>query len=294
MKMLRNRKVHPLFDSRLILFNMIILVCTIALIMGTERHFQKVFHETTLRENGFLTTEWRILKEMKEQTDKLLRDKDEEIQAIRRKYRELLAQNASADRLSEIENLLRKTETEREQLLSTRFTPSTPQSTKAPSVPTVLPDDRGLDSTPLTENPMITLLNNRVKELEREKNGLQEENDRFHAEIIALKARQEGLPVTASSPGSSETISESETLRLIQEQRAVLETSSQVMTVADIRTRTLLRAIVRDPAIQSDYPGLVENVDRYFEVFGAAERLKGKKEAYEEMIRGLSESKARD
>ncbi len=65
--------------------------------------------------------------------------------------------------------------------------------------------------------------------------------------------------------------------------------------IEDIKTRSLLRAIVSSPEIRNEYPGLLEDLDRYFTVYGRQEWLTGQKDAFRfmaETIKALEASRA--
>jgi len=52
------------------------------------------------------------------------------------------------------------------------------------------------------------------------------------------------------------------------------------MSFADIKTRSLVRAIVSSSAVSATYPDLLQSLDHYFEVYGQQERLRGQLDAY--------------
>jgi len=328
-------------DLPLLVFNLLLVGGTAALILSANLFFLKDSQSTTLNENSFLTTEWRLLKEMKEQTDEILQVKDRELDELRQRYRTLLAGNNSPEGLRALEEELKRVESERQEILAHRFASTTaagPLPAPVQSADSVLPPlaaagsgvsaDMALSGISAadslaaggfvgggagTGSAIALLLRNRVEELEEEtalaevlQAKLRADNARLGSELTTLKARlssgkESATPGTEDKPGAeppnssaaalpaagsdaAQAQERSEILRILEEQRALLDAAAPPLGLADVKTRTLLRAIVRSPAIRSEYPTLVDDLDRYFALYGATERLKGKKAAYDEAI----------
>lgn len=282
-------------DHYLLMLNFFIVFLTITIILVANIFYRKDSSYTTLKENSFLTTEWRLLKTMKEQTDRLLQEKDQEISALRTRYLGLLKKNPSSENLSAMEAELRRAQAERQKILSSRYGGASSVYGGADSIKlsSTVSSAPAAPVAPQKDGPLSTLLIKRLEALEQEsevakvsQTKLEEENQRLRAEL-AEKGR---APEPVAEP-VAETAARSDNgdglPRLLEAQRALLNTATPALTLEDIRTRTLLRAILRSPAIRKEYPTMVEDLDRYFELYGAAERLKGKREALDEALQRI-------
>jgi len=63
-------------------------------------------------------------------------------------------------------------------------------------------------------------------------------------------------------------------------QRGKDEASPTSLSIKDLTTWTLLRAIVSSPGIREQYPDLLKSMEQYLEGYGRQERSKGNQEAY--------------
>ncbi len=288
-------------DRGLLLVNVLIVCGTIALIFVSNHFYRGMSQDATLKANSFLTVEWRLLKAMKEQTDQLLQAKDREIAAISRQYRELLARNASETDLLRFEQTLARMEAERQDILSARYAATEGTQTEAKAAVEAIQATAAAQATASgqtasagsagTDTALSALLKNYVEDLQKQEetsetalSNAQAENARLQAEIDRLRAS--GTSPAGTFPTTA-GVSDSDALALLKARQAALESEKVTLSLNDVKTRTLLRAIVRNPAVRSEYPTLSNDLDGFFDVYGASERFKGKTEAYGEMVKAL-------
>ena len=286
--------------ASLILSNLVLVACTVAFLGTVIFLYQKKIQNVTLAENRFLTTEWHLLQELKAQTDQQLRDKDLEISRLRSEYRKLKQEERTPDRMLELEAELKKAEAERAAILSSRLSaivtppPVTP-SAITPSVATGLslrdPDTQrtsvaALD-TAAPAKPVTELLGQRIQELE-----IQVAAQKLRTETAEKKLKDY---IQDTERRRNAATSADSMIELLEQKKKELE-QEPPPKIEDIKTRSLLRAIVSSPAIRQEYPDLLESLDRYFEVYGRQEWITGKKDAYQFTIDSLKtlESKKQD
>lgn len=287
-------------DMPLIMLCLGLLTGTGVLWLAADRIYAGRINDSVLRENRFLTTEWQLLKELKDQTDRLLRDKDRLIGELRARYLASLKGNAPLEFLAELERELARAEAERSEILSARLS--------GLPLPAVLSDaagggSLGSPSPDDVEDPLLEELGRHVARLENELREKALESAEYASELetvrrenaslrsAALRAAEsaasEVSPAeSASSEAEAAEPSLEEVRTLLENERAALA-SARSPALSDLKTRVLLRAIVRTPAIRGEYPELPEAVDRYFALYGEAERLEGKREAYAAALSGI-------
>jgi hypothetical protein len=278
-------------DLPLIALNIFLIALTAAALLYSDFHFRKSAQAATLSDNRFLNTDWSLMKTLKEHTDQLLQDKDREISELRQRYLALQRQSSSAELLAAAEAELQRAEAERKAILSARFKTSSASPGQQENV--LLPAPAGMSPSRVAESGVSELLRQQILKLEKEVSSGRQGTEALEQEIGELRARlsasQGGAGQgTYAAPGSVDSV-----LSLLEQDRASLSGEEPAFGLADIKTRSLLRAIVRTPAIRSQYPDLVESLDRYFELYGMAERLKGKREAYDEITDSVRTLKAR-
>lgn len=300
----------------------ILIAGTIVLFGLALPGYQRAVRGVFLTSNRFLTTEWHLLQELKSRTDRQLRDKDIEIARLRAEYLDLKKRDYSADVLGEIERKLRKAEDERAVILSFKLSTTSPATVTDPrsvaSLPDVPADSSGVPAsgaelqavapgavdrtmTEISES-MNELLLRKIKTLEAEVavHRLRAEMAEQKAATIANEAvpapeSLSSIPVPVPAHGRE---SSDEKIRMILDvlERKNAEISQEPPPkIEDIKTRSLLRAIVSSPEISKEYPGLLEDLDRYFSVYGRQEWLTGQKDAYGfmvETIKALESAKA--
>src|SRR5574340_67021 len=85
----RPRKDHVLWIS-----NLALLVFTLGFVWAAVSLYRGRITAISVSQSSFLTTEWRLLEQLKAQTDKELFQKDKEIADLYRLYMELIQKNA--------------------------------------------------------------------------------------------------------------------------------------------------------------------------------------------------------
>ena len=293
-------------DIPLVALNILLLSITMGTLFFANTHFRKSAQAAALNDNVFLTTEWRLLMEMKNRTDRLLQDKDLEISDLRSRYEKLKRESPYSKLLATLEAQLRLAEAEREGILTARFSPAAVSEPAAGILPAVAAQDPASPTSPAlaqsllfrsADTPVAELLRGQIQSLEREVLATRQEADLQEKELGYLRKRlEEALAVQAvagaapghSTPGQAppeQTIpAAAAVLEVLEQNRSALPATEAVLSLTDIKTRSLLRAIVRTPAIRAEYPDLMEALDRYFSLYGSAEILKGKREAYDEAL----------
>lgn len=311
--------------SFLLLSYTILAVCTVVLFGVAARVYQKTIQDVTLTSNRFLTTEWHLLQELKVKTDRQLRDKDIEISRLRAEYLDLKKREFPPDALYEIETKLRKAEEERAVILSLRLATVSP-SPASPAASALDPsalsltspgnyvfpgfagdefgtgvrgdgakgDDNAYSAGTDISAPITELLGKRIQTLEAEVAVW-----RMRAELAERQGEgYANAPTsTASMPAQIPVIPDDSArmiLDLVEQKKADIAREPPPK-IEDIKTRSLLRAIVSSPEIRNEYPGLLEDLDRYFTVYGRQEWLTGQKDAFgfmAETIKALEASRA--
>jgi hypothetical protein len=272
-------------DRPLLFLNAFLLLLTVGSIIISDAHSRRTAQAAALNDNVFLTTEWRLLKELKDRTDRLLFDKDREIEELRKRYQTLQGQKAAPLLLEAIEAELAKAESERDAILSARLLPgSTAAATANPVLVSAAP-------ARLSDSSLTALLRDKIRALEeelasgrRDANAILKERDGLQLQLEASLAQPSAPTRPQESPARPDADAY---LALLQKKRDELAGTAPALSLSDLRTRTLLRAIVRTPAIQAEYPSLSADLDRYFEVYGEVERQKAVRDSYEELIEAM-------
>jgi hypothetical protein len=290
---------------RLIALNLAILVGASLFFTFSNIAYRRHAQTESLRDNKFLTAEWRLMKELKERTDRELRDKDSEIAELRHRYLGLKDSGSSAEMLAGIEKEMKLAEAERENILSSRLKavveapavappPAAPPSAQERSVMAEVP---GQPSTALNE-----LLRRRIASLEaqlesgrssaaslrqqldslRRDSGSQVGSDSTRAAAVPAAAPFSPAPASSPSPASPAATDDSiaAILAVLERERVSLADPQATLSLTDLKTRALLRAILRTPAIRAEYPDLIESLDRYLANVGKEEYLRGEREAF--------------
>lgn len=286
-------------DVPLLVLNLFLVCLSTATIFFSDGYFRRRTQEAALGDNRFLTTEWRILRELKDRTDRILQEKDREIDELRLRYQTLKRQKASTNLLEALESELRRAEAEREAILAARFSPAAPRAVDTLASPAPAASERRREDGTVAE-----LLRDRIRKLEEEAAASRkdaevrsEEMERLRRDLADARAFREDwegsfFPGEGSEGGgpdsaSAEAVMADTVLELLEKGKESLSGMEPALSLADIRTRSLLRAIVRTPAIREEYPELVDSLDRYFELYGTVERIRGKREAYEEALASM-------
>jgi hypothetical protein len=282
-------------DIPLLALNLFLLCLTAAAIYVSDAHYRRRSAEAALGDNRFLTTEWRILQELKDKTDRVLRDKDREIENLRLRYRTLQRQKASTALLEALEAELLRAESERQAILAARFSPAS-FSAGSEAVPAPGAPASSAPAARASEGAVAELLRDRIRKLEeeaaanrRDAEARMSELERLRGDLTAARPPEgtgngTAYPESGTAEMPVKSGMEDALLALLESGRDSLAGTDPVLSLADLRTRTLLRAIVRTPAIRAEYPDLADSLDRYFDLYGTAERIRGRREAYEEAL----------
>ncbi len=280
----------------LVALNIFLVVLALGTIAGAAAFFQRSAYAAVMDENVFLTVEWRLLRELKERTDQLLLDKDRQIDELRRRYLGAGGQSGDSGLPAAIRAELARLESERDAIIASRF---------APAQASMLPP-AGADESPAVsqrtrqDGAVAELLRDRILALEVD--IAEERRAAFSSalELAALRAELAGAIARladARGPDPASGASDAQTRqhvpahtdaiaalqRLLSGNRDGIAAQGAALTLEDIRTRTLLRAIVRTQAIRDEYPDLAASLDRYFRVYAEDERRKGRLEAYDDI-----------
>ncbi|MBL8967220.1 MAG: hypothetical protein JNG85_09425 [Spirochaetaceae bacterium] len=298
---MRRKRTNKKHDVAVVAINLAILVGAACFLTVQDAAFKRREKTESLRENRFLTTEWRLMRELKERTDRELREKDREIAELNLRYRRFRESGSSSELLAAIEEEMRRAEAERQSILSSRIravaelpaptatgSPASPPRRDAPKAASAAIGVAGSAETALSE-----LLRRRITELEEALAASKAGAAGIERELLVLRREAAvpasprtdpplalptvSLPAAEPAGGAEDVVGAA--LELLTREREALADPDSVLGVSDLKTRALLRAIVRTPAIRSEYPELLEALDRYLALSGKAEYLRGKREA---------------
>ena len=163
-------------DSLIVIFDGILIGGAIVITWFILSIFQKEINSVSLRESRFLTIEWNLLQEYKQQVDNMLHSKDREIAELKERYQQLESEGYSKEFLQEIDTLLNQLEAERENILAARISgPVDTQTVQELQSKTEVPPASTSIQLPQSEVKTLDLLSERIEALEKEVNFLQEE-----------------------------------------------------------------------------------------------------------------------
>jgi hypothetical protein len=270
-------------DSFLLISNIVLVLAAAIFIYIAFYSYQKRVEAITLSESRFLTTEWRLLQQLKVQTDQKLLEKELEIEELNRRYMKLAEGNASAWELRQFEIRIEQAKAEREEILSHSLAPTSETGPKQTAwLSELLPSGNQSVLTVLYQK-QIEALKGRLQEssqyielLEKKFAASNEKQKELYMNAIAEDLTRI-KKLSAALTGTNDAIrSELEDMK----HKAEEIDEAAHPRIEDINTRALIRAIVSSASIRAEYPDLLKSLDRYFEVYGLGERLKGRKEAY--------------
>jgi hypothetical protein len=237
-------------------------------------------------ENRFLTTEWYLLQELKAQTDKKLQEKDVEIEALRRRYEDLKALNTAPDLLLAVEEELRRAQAERAAIATVGL-------------------KSGVVVAPVS-GPTDAEVAERWKALEHASEEWRQRAETLQTQLAGLAARNEALsaalavppstPVPEPAPSPVPTVVPAPpppALPSLAQIEAVLAAQRDqpgtppAPVLGDIRTKLLIRALLKSPEIRGLYPDLLDSFDRYTEATARREYVRGGAEAYQKVLEAL-------
>ena len=275
-----------------VVLNVVIVAISALILWSATHYFEEQTRAVSMVESRFVTAEWHLLRELKQETDRRLAAKDREIDLLRLRYRELVRQGASGQDLQLIEDQLRHEQAERDTILAVGL--DTSMRLLDPAPPELLAAERR-DPLPLAESVETprsalmrrldgtadelarTLLRNTV--IEEELILLRQENARLAAQLAQVQAEDVVQTLIDDLQDLNERLAAEfppATIPAVEEQ--VLEL---------VHTRNLMRAVIASPAIRAEYPGLLNEMERYFEVFGTERSLRGRRETYAAASRAI-------
>jgi DNA repair exonuclease SbcCD ATPase subunit len=274
-----------------VVFNLALVWGAAGLVGGMVAWFHVRMAAVSLTENRFITMEWSLLQQLKLQTDTQLLQKDQEIADLRRQYLRLAEANSSPSELKELETRLQEVDDAREKIAS-QGASSAGGSAATPQI--VLPEVSPLvDPAKLPELLMAHI------------NTLQAQLDerRLYAQMLEQQLATSNnvqTPQPAAADAAAEIKRAEELQRKLAEAKtAVAAARSQVekakqeinvagtLSIENLNTWTLLRALVSSPEIRVKYPDLLKSMDQYFQAYGNQQRQKGNLEAYSAALQTL-------
>lgn len=258
----RNRQ-----DLRWIASNVALVVLGVVLVSAEWFSITAHQAETIGKENRFLTTEWYLLQQLRAQTDAELSRKNQEIESLKQLYEQLKAENNSPNDLDKVEAQIKAAENTREEMLA--------QSVKSglhPSLSAVTPSETSSSLGPdndLRQSQAIPLLQQQVDELRARA-------ETAEAAVVDLKRQQ---PALSSVPVSK-------ALDALENGKSALGSLPQP-TVAELKTKALIRAILSSSDIKRQYPDLLGSFDSYLDSYGTREYARGRVTGYTEATQSV-------
>lgn len=276
----RPRDTFPLVS------NLALAVFTGVFLVVSLQVYRTRIETASLSESRFLTTEWRLLRELRAQTDRQLLEKEQEIADLSERYLKLVRANAGTVEVQRIETRLEQARSERDQILArAENPPDRIEPVRSGWADGLLPEEDHGRLTALLKTRIELLEQERAEDLrmigtleaELETRTLQrDESDRrametaagSRAEIERLAAEVRRL--TDSAAAARETL----------ERNARDDDDTAGPGIEELSVLALVRAIAGSPAVRAEYPDLVPAFDRYLESYGHRERAAGRREAY--------------
>lgn len=254
-------------DLRWIASNIALVAISIAVVTAEWFSITAQQTETIGKENRFLTTEWYLLQQLRAQTDAELSRKNQEIESLKQLYEQLKAGNNSSNDLDKVEAQLKAAENTREEMLA--------QSMKSglhPSLSAVTPSEGSSVSGPgtdLRQSQAILLLQQQVDELRARA-------ETAEAAVVDLKRQS---PTRAATPLSK-------AVEALENAKAALGAAPQP-TVAELKTKALIRAILSSSDVKKQYPELLGAFDSYLDSYGTREYARGRVTGYTEAAQSV-------
>lgn len=286
--MIEHEELHPQHRRDLFLIVSILglALFTVAFIAVASSRYRKQVDEITLGESRYLTTEWRLLQELKAQTDELLRNKEIEIAELTERYKKLAQGNAPAWELWQFEARLRQARAEREAILDRQKKETDEQDIAERTI--------SVENMPNRSQSVLTVLyKKRIKALELENREAQRHILALERELSSLGLKQEDVTLIymkTVSDKSAEIRQLSDALKAfdaalgvaIEEMRRKSgDAQGDIKPGAEeITTLALIRAIATSPSVRARYPELLASLDRYFELYAEKARTEGEQKAY--------------
>lgn len=286
-------------DYSILVLDAAVLALAAAIMLGTGAAYARRTRDDTLGSTSFLTTEWRLLQELKASTDQALADKDRQLSDLRARYRSLAAQGASARDLASLGAAIAEAEAGRAALLSVRLKAYDDAPASAPAAIAAVPAAPAAASAPVASvmsSPSPgELVRRKVDGLEAALDESEERAAAAERELAALHAawalefasRDEATAPASSTPAAPAAPVPSgppPSLAGIAAERERLAAAGSPIGIPELKTRAVLRAIVRSPAIRADYPELLDALDRYLTLVGEDAFTRGRLSAYDEIL----------
>jgi hypothetical protein len=277
----RPRRDHVLWIS-----NLAVIVFTLAFLWAAFAYYRSRMTAVSVSPPSILTTEWRLLRELKSQTDQELFQKDREIADLYGRYIELIRTNAPSSELQRVSEQLSQAKEERSAILSRAAVPTA-------GTDSARNESLGLRLSSSNDLALTGLLQKQIA-------GLQAELDRSRAIIDALDRQRTSLLSTQQQAVQQYDDAASENRDQIRELSAALSKKDGEIRAAlaalkqlareaapaappgmeDLRTQALVRALVGSPQIRATYPDLVKSLDHFLDVYGQQQRREGQQDAY--------------
>ncbi|MBN2445014.1 MAG: hypothetical protein JXJ04_26905 [Spirochaetales bacterium] len=249
-------------------------------------HYKNQVKSISLRENRFLTTEWRLLRELKAETDQKLLEKEQEIADLSKRYLELAKESGSDWELRQIEIRLEQAKAEREKILSQQTDVSTQidQEQKtwfAELLPTekhsalikYLQEQNDMLNEKIKEAELhITVLEKKMSDLNTKQETLTQEYTDTIADNLAEIKRLSALLIKVNQA----TLTALEAIK----QKSPEIDKPKPPSIEELNTWALVRALIASPEIKAEYPELLTSLDQFFASYGLQEQHKGRREAY--------------
>lgn len=276
--------------------NAVLFLFALGFLGGARSYYQNKIDTVALDESLFITTEWHILQEMKAQTDQQLSEKDREIAALRRRYRELSLGSSDPAELRRLEEQLAQAREEREEIASRRFDAGKEAAPEEPEAASAGTAEEPLPAEPLPEVlqrlSLSELLRKEIENLEIRLVESEAHNTLLREELTLIRAAYQNTAAenhrisgaARELQGAVEALNHAR--EALERRRDEAEAPAPVR-LEDLQTQTLLKAIAGAPEIKALYPALSEQLNGYLRVFALRQRLEGRREAYAEALEVL-------
>jgi len=275
------------FDLVPIISNLVLIILSVMFIGLTVSFFRNRLEADSLRENRFLTMEWDLLKELKLQTDKQLSEKDRQISELHQRYRQLEQSKASAPELQEMKIQLKKLEDERADLIL-----KTGKATSKVEAEKKIPLN-GMEDA-VSPSVLTNLLLGRIDRLEAKLEEQRLSSAALEKELLDLKASDANGKIAAqkdTGTNGKDMLAKAHkdaltALSELKRKKQQIDGTGR-LSIEDLNTWTLLRALATSQTIKADYPDLLPAIESYFDAYGKQKFTDGEREAYTSSIKTL-------
>ena len=290
--------------------NLLIFTITAAILAAAFSSHERRIGTSTADASRFVTAEWRLLQQLKEETDRQLAAKEREIATLRRRYLELVEAGAGVDERRQVEDEIRAAEAERDTIIAVRvdrerLLVADKSDTEAASseagiraaLDSLSTDTAGSLAAEIEDPPggiplepvaqtaddalFAVGLASAVRQLEEEVALLSSQLDEERARVAELAARLDAARSEAEDAAGglrSTPVFGTEALPGESSEEASRVGTERMLEL--VNARALVRAIVDSPPIRSEYPGLADELDRYVEERGRERQQRARADAY--------------